>query len=80
MLICVYAKCNSLKEAEGVFRSFQNRDDVSVCSAMMCAYAQHGYDDLAFEFLNKQQTGGEAPNQFKLVCSLNICGKQAKMH
>mgnify|MGYP002775458221 CR=1 FL=1 len=77
MLIYVYANCNSLIEAEGVFRSFQNRDDVSVCSAMMCAYAQHGYDDLAFEFLDdKQRIGGEAPNEFMLVCSLNICGKQ----
>ena len=76
MLICVYAKCNSLKEAEGVFRSFQNRDDDSVCSAMMSAYAQHGCDDLAFEFLDKQRRSGKAPNEFMLVCSLNICGKQ----
>ncbi|XP_010273754.1 PREDICTED: putative pentatricopeptide repeat-containing protein At3g11460 [Nelumbo nucifera] len=71
-LIDMYAKCGSIESARDVFDKLPKRSVVS-WTAMIGAYAAHGYGEDALKLFSKMQEEGIQPNSFTFTAVLTAC-------
>ncbi|ESQ44886.1 hypothetical protein EUTSA_v10011046mg [Eutrema salsugineum] len=72
VLIDMYAKCGSVREAIKVFESLKNPDVIS-WTAMISGYAQHGMAMEALEVFRKMELVFPKPNSVTFLCLLFAC-------
>ncbi|KAH7433265.1 hypothetical protein KP509_07G062100 [Ceratopteris richardii] len=68
-LMDAYAKCGSFMEAENLFKGVTSRD-VVLWTALISAYANHGFGDSALDCLDSMQKDGVSPNEITYMCTL----------
>ncbi|KAL3653424.1 hypothetical protein CASFOL_003105 [Castilleja foliolosa] len=71
-LIDMYAKGGNLKEAEGVFSQISNPDVVSF-TAILSAYAYHGFAAHALCIFERMSQMNVKPSDVTLLCVLSAC-------
>ncbi|CAN8251990.1 unnamed protein product [Cochlearia groenlandica] len=72
VLIGMYAKCGSVRDAIKVFESLKNPDVISF-TAMISGYAQHGLANNALELFRKMNLVLPKPNSVTFLCLLFAC-------
>ena len=70
MLISMYAKCGSIKEAYEVFQAMEDKDVIS-WNAMISGFALHGQGQKAIEHFYQMQREGLKPNKNTFVSILS---------
>lgn len=78
-LLTMYSECGNLVDARRVFDSMTKCPVVS-WSAMVGAYAQHGYSKEAFSIFNQMLREGVAPNKVTFLIILDVCTSQAALN
>lgn len=73
-LLDMYAKCESLKDAEGVFNRLPTASGVT-WSAMLAGYVDHSCSTEALSLFRKMQTLGLASNNFIYMSLLKACSQ-----
>lgn len=71
-LIDMYAKCGNLIDAKKIFERISNPDTIT-WTAIISAYAQHGYVKDALQLFKKMTQIGAMPNSVTLLCVLFAC-------
>ncbi|KAJ7542712.1 hypothetical protein O6H91_09G007900 [Diphasiastrum complanatum] len=71
-LLNMYRKCGCLEDARKTFNLIQGRNLIS-WTAMIAAYAQHGYGKEALELFGQMQWISFKPNEVSLVSVLSAC-------
>eukprot|EP01018_Ginkgo_biloba_P020216 Gb_20456 [translate_table: standard] len=71
-LVSMYVKCGSLVDARRVLDEMPERNVVS-WTALIAAYARHGYSEKALTVFNQMQRTGIQPNQFTFASVLPAC-------
>ncbi|KAK9124677.1 hypothetical protein Sjap_014279 [Stephania japonica] len=71
-LIDMYSKCGSIREGEKVFEKIVSPDVVS-WTAIISAYAQHGFASKALQSFKKMEVSGIKANSVTLLCVLFAC-------
>lgn len=71
-LIDMYAKCNSLEDARGVFDKLPVKS-VVLWSVVIAGYAECGHGIEALQLLQKMLLEGKEPNKVTFICSLKAC-------
>lgn len=71
-LISSYSRCGSILDARQVFDRMSARDVVS-WNKMIAGYAQHDYDEDAFELFHRMEKNGIEPNNFTFISILDAC-------
>lgn len=74
MLLDLYAKCDLLTDAHKFFERLPVRDSISY-NALISGYADHGYDEEAFECFGRMQGEGVLPDAITYVCLLKAYGR-----
>eukprot|EP00250_Pteridium_aquilinum_P018820 c24213_g3_i1 orf=2-1585(-) len=72
-LLCMYAKCGSVLDAQNVFDQLQVRDTVA-WTTLMSAYVDCDLSEEALNCLEQIQAEGVLPDAIMYVCSLKACG------
>ncbi|CAE6253351.1 unnamed protein product [Arabidopsis arenosa] len=72
VLIDMYAKCGSVRDAIKVFESLKDPDVIS-WTAMISGYAQHGMAKDALELFRKMELVLPKPNSVTFLCLLFAC-------
>ncbi|KAL1215041.1 Pentatricopeptide repeat-containing protein DOT4 [Cardamine amara subsp. amara] len=72
VLIDMYAKCGSVRDAVKVFESLKDPDVIS-WTAMISGYAQHGMAKDALELFRKMELVFPKPNSVTFLCLLFAC-------
>ncbi|KAH7293203.1 hypothetical protein KP509_28G015300 [Ceratopteris richardii] len=72
-LVCMYSKFGFLVKAQEVFDNITSRTAVS-WTALISAYADHGYGKEALICIRKMQEDGICPDIITYVCGLKACG------
>jgi pentatricopeptide repeat protein len=73
-LVDMYAKCNSLMEAQFVFDGLPSQTVVA-WNALIGGYVEHGHCFTALDHLRAMQEEGVSGDALTLACSLKACGK-----
>ncbi|XP_038684614.1 pentatricopeptide repeat-containing protein At2g33680-like isoform X2 [Tripterygium wilfordii] len=71
-LIDMYAKCGGIADAGKVFKRIPSPDNVSL-TAMISAYAQHGFTEDALDLFMRMEQLGKKPTAVTLLCVLSAC-------
>eukprot|EP00250_Pteridium_aquilinum_P017043 c23424_g2_i3 orf=526-1809(+) len=74
-LIDLYAKCNSLSEAQSVFDKMSVQDVVS-WNALITGYARQGESDLVFRMFGRMEECGINPNEVTFLIILTVCSHE----
>lgn len=77
-LICMYAGCKNIEEAQRVFDRMQMRDVIS-WSTLMTGYVQHGHLQEALQLFQNMQQEGVEPDQAAFVCIFKACSSLAAL-
>eukprot|EP01018_Ginkgo_biloba_P041292 Gb_07260 [translate_table: standard] len=77
-LVDMYAKCGSIENARNVFDKMHQRDVVS-WTAMILAYAQNGYDEVALKLFRQMQLAGVKPDMKTFASVLPVCANLAAL-
>eukprot|EP01018_Ginkgo_biloba_P019473 Gb_00852 [translate_table: standard] len=77
-LVIMYAKCGSLLDARRVLDKMPKRNVVS-CTAMISAYASHGYSEEALALHYEMQRTGIQSNEFTFASVLPACGNLSSL-
>ncbi|KAI5078017.1 hypothetical protein GOP47_0007841 [Adiantum capillus-veneris] len=72
-LMDMYAKCDSVEEAQVVFDKLHDWDTVS-WNVLMAGYAQQGDAMAALECFEQMQAAGGSPDAVTFACILKACG------
>lgn len=72
LLVQMYSKCSSLKDAYDVFTKIQHRNVYSWC-LMIGAYAQHGEGEFALQLFHQMQLEELVPDKVTYVTILDAC-------
>ncbi|KAH7443854.1 hypothetical protein KP509_02G053100 [Ceratopteris richardii] len=71
-LIDMYDKCNSLVEAEMIFKTLL-MPNIVAWTAMINSYCHHGYEELAFSLFDRMKHDGLVPNKATFIAILGAC-------
>lgn len=71
-LVDLYAKCGNIKTARWIFKSVEQHDEVS-WTAMIMAYALHGYANDAISAFKQMQMEGVRPSYIAFIAVLTAC-------
>eukprot|EP01018_Ginkgo_biloba_P026305 Gb_39298 [translate_table: standard] len=77
-LIDMYDKCGSIESAHHVFDRMPRRNVVS-WTAMIAAYASHGYGKEALSLFSQMETARTQPNHFTFASILPACADMAAL-
>eukprot|EP00250_Pteridium_aquilinum_P017041 c23424_g2_i1 orf=526-1599(+) len=78
-LIDLYAKCNSLSEAQSVFDKMSVQDVVS-WNALITGHVEHGGYQEALRAFDQMQNEGIIPDAVTFVCILRACAGVGAIH
>eukprot|EP01018_Ginkgo_biloba_P034609 Gb_05162 [translate_table: standard] len=78
ILVTMYAKCGSLVDAGGVLDQMPERNVVS-WTAMISAYARHGYCEESLKLFYQMHLSRIQPNQFTFASVLPACANLGAM-
>lgn len=71
-LVDMYGKCGCMERAVEVFKEIP-RKDILAWTAMISAFALHGYGKEAFDLFNEMEELGVRPNSVTFVALLSAC-------
>lgn len=72
-LVCLYARCGSILDAQHAFDSLPERNVVS-WNSMIAAYADQGHGEAALLLYNEMQEEGVRPDERTFVSLMKACG------
>lgn len=70
-LVCMYAKCHTISEAENVF--CLSADNVVPWNAMLCAYVEQGHMEMSLWLYRQMEILGINPDHITMVFALQAC-------
>ncbi|XP_057837776.2 pentatricopeptide repeat-containing protein At5g27110-like [Cryptomeria japonica] len=77
-LVDMYAKCGSIDKAHDLFDKMPQRNVVS-WNAMIEAYVQHGFVEMALETFKQMQLAGVKPNSTTFASIFHACAKMGAL-
>eukprot|EP01018_Ginkgo_biloba_P027695 Gb_25125 [translate_table: standard] len=77
-VVDMYVKCDNIEKARQAFDKMPERNVVS-WTAMITAYARHGYSEEALTLFYQMQQTGIRPNQFTFASVLPACANLAAL-
>lgn len=78
MLVDMYCKCGSLKDAQIVFNRLQSKD-VIAWSTLISGYVENGQSQEAFHCFHEMQEYGILPDHVTYICILKGCSSIAAL-
>lgn len=76
-LLCMYAKCGAIADAESTFSALSERDAVS-WNALLSAYVEQGQGIKALQLYRQMQGEGPNSSQLTLTMALQACSQLAE--
>ena len=71
-LVCMYAKCGLLSEAEDLMKCLQTQSVVP-WNALLSAYAEHSSGNKGIQWFTRMQAEGVVPDVVTYSCILKVC-------
>ncbi|KAH7435552.1 hypothetical protein KP509_06G069000 [Ceratopteris richardii] len=72
VLVCMYADCGLLREAQIAFNSFQVRDNVS-WNSLIASYTRYELEKEAYYCIEEMETEGVKADMITEICRLRAC-------